>query len=105
MARSVLSTVARIQRDMNRAQATRVRTQNSAVRQAERGHAAAVREAERARRAYERAQIADEKERARLYAESRAADVAANNEALEQRIAELSALLAAGLEVDSYVDL
>jgi restriction system protein len=105
MARPVLSTVARIQRDMNRGQAARVRAHDSAVRQAERAHAAAVRESERARRAYERAQIADEKERARLYAESRAADVAADNEALEQRIAELSTVLAAGLEVDSYVDL
>ncbi|MGH8959965.1 MAG: restriction endonuclease [Jatrophihabitantaceae bacterium] len=49
--------------------------------------------------------MADEKERARLYAESRAADVAADNGALERRIEELSTVLAAGLAVDNYVDL
>lgn len=105
MARSVLSTVTRIQRDMNRAQAANARTKNTAIRQAERAHTAAVREAERARRAYERAQVADARERARLYAESRAADVAADNQALEQRVEELSTLLQAGLENDAYVDL
>lgn len=105
MARSVWSTMAAVQRDMNRAQAQRARAHNSAVRQAERAHAAAVREAERARRAFERAQVADERERKRLYAESRAADVAAANEGLEQRVEELSTLLASGLEIDPYVNL
>lgn len=105
MARSMWSTVAAIQRDMNRAQARRTRAHTSAMAQAERAHAAAVREAERARRAFERAQVADERERKRLYAESRAADVAAENEALEQRIEELSSVLAAGLDVDPFVDL
>lgn len=105
MARSVLPTVARIQRDVNRAQAATARTQNTAIRQAERAHAAAVREAERARRANERVQVADAKERARLYAESRAADVAADNQALEEQIETLSTLLEAGLENDSYIDL
>ncbi len=105
MARSVLSTAARIQRDVNSAQAANARTQNTAIRQAERAHAAAVREAERARRAYERVQVADARERARLYAESRAADVAADNQALEAQIEKLSTLLEAGLEDDGYIDL
>ncbi len=41
----------------------------------------------------------------RLYADSRAADVTAENECLEQRIEERSSVLAAGLEIDPYVDL
>lgn len=86
-----------------------------------------VREAERAKKARERAEIkaakdavrakqanlravekkakTDEKERARLYTESRIAEVARDNEELEQTIKELENILAATLSVDDYLDL
>src|SRR5437763_2008196 len=64
----------------------------------------AVREAERARRAYERSAAADEKERKRLYLESRVAEVEAMNEQLDQTISALEGLLAATLDVDDFLD-
>jgi len=64
----------------------------------------AVREAERARKAYERASVAEEKERKRLYLESRAAEVDAANEELESDVAALEHLLVSTLDVDDYLD-
>jgi len=80
---------------------------NAAMRRADqvKAQAAAQREAERARKAFERASAADEKERRRLYLESRSADVDAMNEAVEGQVAALESLLAATLEVDHYLDL
>lgn len=85
--RSYVSTFAQMQREAARAQAAQVRAQ-----------AAARREAERAQVAYLRARAADEKERKRLYAESRAAEVAAKNDDLEAEIAALQSLLAVTLK-------
>jgi restriction system protein len=90
--RSFASAIAQMQREAARAQAAQVRAQ-----------AAARREAERARAAYLRAQAADEKERKRLYAESRAAEVAAMNDDLEAEIAALQGLLAATFSVDDRI--
>lgn len=90
--RSYVSTLARMQREAARAQAAQVRAQ-----------AVARREAERARAAYLRAQAADERERKRLYAESRAADVAAMNDDLEADIAALQGLLGATLTVNDRI--
>jgi restriction system protein len=64
----------------------------------------AVREAERARRAYERSTAAEEKERKRLYLESRVAEVEAMNEQLDQTTSALEGLLAATLDVDDFLD-
>ena len=61
-------------------------------------------EADRARRAFERAVAADQKERARLYAESRLAEVAALNEDLTDDIAALDGLLLDMLAVDDFLD-
>lgn len=61
-------------------------------------------EANRARQAFERAAAADQKERARLYAESRVADVAAMNEGLAADIAALDGLLRDTLAVDDFLD-
>ena len=61
-------------------------------------------EAERARRAYERALAADQKERARLYVESRVAEVAALNEALAFDISALDGILRDTLAVDDFLD-
>ena len=80
--RSYMSTFAQMQREAARAQAAQLRAQ-----------AAARREAERARAAYLRARAADEKERKRLYAESRVAEVAAQNDDLEAEVEELQSLL------------
>jgi restriction system protein len=61
-------------------------------------------EAGRARRAYERAAVTDQKERARLYNESRVAEVAALNEALVADISGLDGLLGDTLAVDDFLD-
>ena len=64
----------------------------------------AVREAERAQKAYERAVRVDEKERKRLYLESRAAEVEASNAELDALVTELEHLLQQTLDVDDYLD-
>jgi restriction system protein len=81
--------------------------QREAERQARAQHAAATRaarESERAHRAYERAQAAADKEAKRLYQESRAADVALQNEELDEQVERLSLLLAETLDVDDVLD-
>jgi restriction system protein len=75
------------------------------ARAREREQLRAAREAERARRAYERAAVADEKERRRLYLESRAAEVDALNEELDGDVARLETLLQATLDIDDFFDL
>jgi restriction system protein len=96
--------------------AQRQAARNQAARQ--RSSAAGQREAARARAEYQRAVAADarvtaadaraaaamERERKRLYAISRAADVAALNEGLDDRIGFLDSLLSATLVVDDYID-
>ncbi len=66
---------------------------------------AAVRRAEAAQRAYQRAKTAEEKERKRLYAESRQADVELLNDDLAEQIRELEHLLIDSLKTDPYIDL
>jgi restriction system protein len=83
---------AQLQREAARAQTAQLRAQ-----------AAARREAERARAAYLRAQAAEEKERKRLYAESRAAHVAAMNDDLDHAVSALEGLLAASLKAGDLV--
>jgi restriction system protein len=84
-----------------------VQMQRQAERDA-RARAAAQRraqvEAVRARRAFDRAVAADEKERTRLYNESRIAEVAALNENLAANIAELDELFRRTLAVDDFLD-
>src|SRR5579871_996648 len=64
----------------------------------------AVREAERARKAFERAQVAENKERRRLYLESRQATVDAMNFELGREVERLEGLLLATLDVDDFLD-
>jgi len=64
-----------------------------------------ARAAVQAQKAYERAQVADQKERARLYAELRNAQVALQNEQLEQKVTRLGSLLTDTLSVDDFFDL
>jgi restriction system protein len=104
VARSVLSAIAQAQRSAARAQAARARANAQAQRQAERARATAAREAARAQAAYERAARADAREQDRLYAEARAAEVAADNETLEQQVADIQSLLSTSLQVDDFID-
>jgi restriction system protein len=80
------------------------REQERLARARDREHMQAVREAERARKAFERASVAEEKERKRLYLESRIAEVDGLNEELDAFVAELEALLAHTLDHDDYFD-
>lgn len=71
----------------------------------DREHQRALREAERAQRAYARAVAADEKERKRLYLESRTAAVELKNEELGSYVYRLETLLSETLGVDDFFDL
>ncbi|NMO53446.1 restriction endonuclease [Actinoplanes sp. TBRC 11911] len=62
------------------------------------------RAAEQAAKAAQRAAAADERERKRLYAEARAAAVAADNADVQARLEELEQLLQATLDVDDHID-
>ena len=86
-----------------------------AQREAERRHLAqqrlqaqlqtqAARAAAQAQKAYEQAQRVDQKERARLYTESRIAQVSLQNEQLDQYVARLGNLLSEALVIDSFID-
>jgi restriction system protein len=82
--------------------------QREAERQAralEREQMRSLREVERAQRAYERSVAAEEKERKRLYVESRVAAVDAQNEELDAYVDRLETLLAETLYVDDFFDL
>ena len=68
---------------MNQAQTARIRAE-----------AAAARDSERARKAYERAQAADEKERKRLYLAKRNAEVDAANALLDPQVKSRQGCLA-----------
>ncbi len=65
----------------------------------------AMRTALQAQRAYVRAQYADQKERVRLYTESRIADVTVKNEQIEETISSLRNLLSDALMVRDHIDL
>jgi restriction system protein len=64
-----------------------------------------ARAAAQARKAYEQALRADQRERARLYTESRIAQVSWQNEQLDQYVAQLGNLLSEALFIDSFIDL
>jgi restriction system protein len=71
----------------------------------QRAQTAAARAAERTRKAYDRAQAFEEKERRRLYLEARAAEADEHNEWLAAVDAALEDLLGAAVARDAYVDL
>jgi restriction system protein len=64
-----------------------------------------ARAAAQARKAYEQAMRADQRERARLYTESRIAQVSWQNEQLDLYVAQLGNLLSEALSIDSFIDL
>jgi restriction system protein len=65
----------------------------------------AARAVEKARKDYERAKSANEKEQARLYGESRQAQVDLQNEELEQQIQAFEHILLEALSKDTFIDL
>jgi restriction system protein len=71
----------------------------------EREHRRAQREYEKALREAERQAARDEKERKKLYAESRLREAENLNSALERSIEGLESLLSATLRVDDFIDL
>ncbi len=91
--RGFTSTMIQMQREAERRQ----RAQATAQRRA-------VVDAERARRAYERAQASEAKERQRLYLETRNAEVALLNADLQDDVAGLSGILLDTLDVDDFLD-
>jgi len=108
----LIGTIANMQREAERRQKAQMRAALQAQRAAEREQKAQIRAAtqaakaaEQAQRDYERAQQADQKERARLYTESRVAHVALLNEQLAATITQLEQILAATLDVDDFFDL
>jgi restriction system protein len=92
--------VAAIQRE----HARQVRANQQAQRTFVRQQQAMRRAAEQAARAAQKATVADERERKRLYLEARAAEVAADNADVQARLEELEGLLQATLEVDDHID-
>jgi restriction system protein len=80
------------------------RNRKAQLHEMERAQNQAARAAEKARKDYERAVTADQKERDRLYTESRIAQVNYQNEQLEQQIKLLEHLLRDALSADTYID-
>ncbi len=83
-----------MQREAERARAAQIRAQTATLRHAEAAH-----------RAYDRASAAAEKDRKRLYAEARQAQVEARNEELAEEVKELDNLLGDSLKSDPFIDL
>lgn len=81
------------------------RKRGAQLREAQRTQTQAARAAEKARKEYERARIANQKEQAFLYTQSRAAQVQLQNEELEQQITTLEHLLLDALPVDSFIEI
>lgn len=100
MARSFLSTMKKLSHDMEHAARARDRERHRQLRM----ELQAVREADRAQKAYERATIAEEKERKKLYLEARIAETSAKNEEIEQAVLKLENILSDGLKQKRLVD-
>lgn len=86
------------------AMAQRERERERAYAAQQRALAKAQRDAQRARAAQERATAAEQRVLKRVYLESRAAEVAAMNNALEDKMTALGDLLRLTLEVDDHLD-
>src|SRR5579859_5279656 len=93
-----VSGLIRAQRESERRRATQLREQAKMQTQA-------ARAVEQARKNYEHAVAADEKERQRLYVESRQTQVVLQNEQLEQHIQSLEHLLLDALSIDPFIDI
>ena len=86
--------IVRANREAERREAARQRAESQAARALE-----------RAQKTYGRAQRDEERERARLYTESRMAETALKNQQLDEQVGDLMGLLSHTLGVDDYFDL
>jgi restriction system protein len=93
--------IATFQREIARQERASRQAQTQHFRQQQAIHRQAV----QAMKALERSAVSDERERKRLYAEARLAEVAADNADLQSRVEDLRSLLAATLETDDHIDL
>jgi restriction system protein len=93
-----LQTMVQAQREAERKRTAQLRGMAKAQTQA-------ARAAEKARKDYERAAVADQKERARLYTESRMAQIDVQNEQLEQQVNQVERLLLDALSFDTFINL
>ncbi len=93
----IFHAIAQAQRNAEKQRLTQMRAQAKSQTQA-------ARAADRAQKAYLAAQKADQKERARLYTESRVAQVVLQNEQLESVIAQLERLLTESLANDEFIN-
>jgi len=98
--KGLIGTVAQIQRDANQRRVAQMRAEVQRMRTYE----AAQRQAEQTRRAYVRAQKADERERHQLYIEDRIAETDALNEERSQQISTLKAILTTTVAYDYVFD-
>ena len=96
---------AQAERERQRANAAAYRAMQQAQRQAERSAREAERHAVQTARLDAKAQVAAEKEAARLHLKAREAEVASMNESLKVLLADVDAVLEATLDVDDFVDL
>lgn len=92
--RGLVATLARMQREAQRAEAARARAVARSVRNDQRAQAAAA-----------RARVADERQRQRMHAAARTAEAAEDTAELERTVAALNGVLAATLNVDDFLDL
>jgi len=90
----IVATLARMQRDADRAQAARVRAVAQRQRDAQRAYAASL-----------RTRAAHDRETAKLYAQARAAEAAEATAELDTVVAELENVLGATLDVNDFLDL
>lgn len=95
--RGFFQAMAKAQRDAERQKVARLHAQQRLQSQI-------ARQAAQAQKAYLAHQKADQKERARLYTESRIAEVALQNEQLESEVAQLEHLLLESLPIDNFVN-
>src|SRR6266516_3618569 len=93
----IFHAIAQAQRNAEKQRLTQMRAQAKSQTQA-------ARAADRAQKAYLAAQKADQKERARLYTESRVAQVVLQNEQLESVIDQLERLLTESLANDEFIN-
>ena len=90
---------------VRQAQREAERNRNAQIKAQQNAQSQAVKTAAKLQKDYESAVKADQKERARLYIESRIAQVDVQNEQLEQDVARLNALLIEALAKDPFLDL
>ncbi|MEO8606836.1 MAG: restriction endonuclease [Chloroflexota bacterium] len=102
--KSFMTVVTQAARQAERARDRQVRQQTQLAKEGERAQKAYMRAIEQAVKADAKAQKEAEKEQAKLYIESRIAQVDLQNEQLEEEIDELNNILNATLSVDDFLD-